>query len=193
MTSAEGLKYTPENIQSAANSVPQAPEEQEKMRLTLRSSIFEVVERKFNKLEIVGAKLREYRLRSELSQHSLEVDAEIPTRRISSLENSDTPLWLDMNSAVKLSKILGVSLEDFALIPVGAVVKAWRDEKGIKAIDIVRATGGKISITFLSQLEGGSKRSLIPEKAEIIAPALGVSRTILESRILPGEEAEEEI
>jgi transcriptional regulator with XRE-family HTH domain len=76
-------------------------------------------------------------------------------------------------------------------IPVGAVVRAWRQHRGWSLTELAEVAGPPITKGYLSQLERGLiKQPRSRQKLDQIARALGVSGWDLHARHMPGENLE---
>ena len=76
-------------------------------------------------------------------------------------------------------------------IPVGAVVRAWREHRGWNLTELAEAAGPPITKGYLSQLERGViKQPRSRQKVNQIASALGISEWDLHARRMPGRNTE---
>jgi len=70
--------------------------------------------------------------------------------------------------------------------PIGQVVKEWREERGLKQIDVVRQAAGRpMSKGYYSQLEKGLIKNPSDAHLEQIAVVLGITKEDLRLHRLP--------
>lgn len=72
-------------------------------------------------------------------------------------------------------------------IPVGQVIKRWREARMMRPIDVVREVGSPLSKSYYSQLENGQIKKPSDSHLERIASALRISKDDILLRRMPLE------
>lgn len=167
-------------------SLLDSPEEE---LLPLRTKILQQLLKTEGEIEVDWKKVKEKRIHKELRQKTLAQALGLKSKaRISQMENSLAPKWTSIAKAMTLAQLLESPLEDFILIPMSYVIKTWRNEKGLKQSDIVQASKGSISKGEFSRIEAGKIRTVNEKNLNAIAQGLGISVSLLRSRILPDKQ-----
>jgi hypothetical protein len=169
-------------------SQPRSEESTEQDSLPQRGRILKDIEKKNRPIEVDGEKLRSSRQQKQLSQAALtERVSGIGRIKILNMETKPQSRWTTMEVASRIAGILETPIEELVLVPMGEVVKAWRQEKEMRQIDVIRGTRGQISKAYLSEIESGSIREVNPERLDALAMGLQVPISMLQARILPDE------
>ena len=58
-------------------------------------------------------------------------------------------------------------------------VKTTRSEKNLSTVDVERASGGRISASYISRIEGNQVANVSPEKLDALADGLGIGPDVL--------------
>ncbi len=83
----------------------------------------------------------------------------------------------------------GEPLPDYLRIPLGRVIRAWRQAQGLTLEDLASRAGSPFSRGYLSQLENDRIHTPGEEKLAQLAAALGVDPLVLVTRQFPDEGA----
>lgn len=84
-----------------------------------------------------------------------------------------------------------LTLVDLTL-PIGEVIKRWREVRGLRPVDVVRQAGSPLSKGYYSELEHGKIKNPGDTYLGLIATTLGISKEDLRLHKLPPDKSDSE-
>lgn len=144
---------------------------------------------RYNTVGIDGQRIKSRRDELGITQAGLaSAVSKISRGYISIIERRDYAR-VSRATAERLSQALGIPVEEFIKTPIGAVVRAWREERGISVTELAKRGG--ITKGYISELEHDKIHMPNEERLQVIANALGIPFLAIQNRQLPSESSTE--